>query len=86
MILQLLLQFALAGEIQVGVNGMVCSFCANGIEKKFKAEKAVDTVTVDLDKKQVVIKTKEGMDLSDSELKDLITKSGYVVTTIERRK
>lgn len=85
-LLILLTQFSLAGEIHVGVNGMVCAFCANGIEKKFKKESAVEDVKVDLDKKLVTIKTKKDADIDDAKLKDLITKSGYTITTIHREK
>lgn len=85
-LLILLTQFSLAGEIHVGVNGMVCAFCANGIEKTFKKESAVEGVKVDLDKKLVTIKTKKDADIDDAKLKDLITKSGYTITTIHREK
>jgi copper chaperone CopZ len=82
----LLIQMALAGQIHVGVNGMVCAFCANGIEKTFKKETAVKDIKVDLDKKQVFITTKDNQDIDDEKLKELITKAGYTITTISREK
>ena len=39
----------------VSVKGMVCDFCARGIEKMFKKDKAVIKIDVDLDKGKVVI-------------------------------
>ncbi|MCB0349056.1 MAG: heavy-metal-associated domain-containing protein [Bdellovibrionales bacterium] len=86
LLLLLITQFTFAGQIHVGVNGMVCAFCANGVEKTFKKETAVENVHVDLDKKVVSITTKDKQDISDERLKELITKSGYSVTTIHREK
>ena len=40
------LAFAAESELKVGIKGMVCAFCAQGIEKKFKAQKEVDNVQV----------------------------------------
>ena len=44
---------ACADTIKATVNGMVCGFCATGIEKTFKAQPEVKTVTVDLQKRLV---------------------------------
>jgi copper chaperone CopZ len=76
---------AQAGTIEVKVNGMVCSLCAQGIQKKFKAESAVNKLNVDLDNKIVVIDTKEGQDLEDSVVTKIITEAGYNVASIERK-
>ncbi len=85
-ILLLISQLTFAGQIHVGVNGMVCAFCANGIEKTFKKEASVEKVDVDLEKKIVSITTKKDKDISDDHLKELITKAGYTITTIHREK
>lgn len=74
-----------AGEINVKVNGMVCSMCAQGIQKKFKSEEAVKKLNVDLDKKVVQIITEEGKDLSDETITKLIKEAGYNVAGIERK-
>ena len=39
----------------VNVNGMVCDFCARGIEKTFVKDKAVKRVDVDLERGKVLI-------------------------------
>ena len=39
-----------AETIKASVNGLVCSFCATGIEKTFKAQSAVQSIHVDLEK------------------------------------
>jgi periplasmic mercuric ion binding protein len=76
---------AQATELTAHVQGMVCSFCAQGLGKKFKAENAVETFKVDLDAKQVRLKLKEGQAMSDDYLKELIVDSGFNVEKIERK-
>jgi copper chaperone CopZ len=77
---------AYAGTIKATINGMVCSFCATGIEKIFKAQPEVKTVDVDLQKKLVTITTKEGQTIDDTKLRKLIANAGYSVVSIDRLK
>jgi mercuric ion binding protein len=75
---------AQAGGAIVHVNGMVCAFCANGIEKTLKKQKEVESVEVSLETKKVTIVFKGKDSLKDEDLKQLITDSGYSVVSIER--
>jgi copper chaperone CopZ len=75
---------AWAETITTTVNGMVCAFCATGIEKTFRKQPEVASVKVDLPKKQVVIKTKSGQTLSDARIKQVVTYSGYTMGKIQR--
>ena len=75
----------IAEEVTIGVNGLVCGFCAQGIKKTFEALEGVAVREVDLDSKRVVIIVREGLALPDEQIKELITDAGYTVTTIERR-
>jgi len=77
---------AAADTIQTTVNGMVCGFCATGIEKTFKAQPEVKTVDVDLENKLVTIHTREGRTIDDSKIKKLLGGAGYPVTGIVRKK
>jgi copper chaperone CopZ len=77
---------ALAETITTTVNGMVCAFCATGIEKTFRKQPEVATVKVDLPKKLVTITTKPGKTLSDSKIKEVVTFSGYTMGKIVRKK
>lgn len=79
-------QAASAETILAKVNGLVCAFCATGIEKTFKAEAAVNTVHVDLESKLVTIGTKQGQTMDDATITKLITDAGYTVTGISREK
>lgn len=77
---------AQAETIKATVNGLVCAFCATGIEKTFHKQPAVDTVKVDLENKLVTINTKSLQDLDDATITKLLTDAGYTVTDIKREK
>lgn len=64
-------------EVKVGVKGMVCAFCAQGIEKKFKAEKEVESVEVSLQNKYVKLKFKDGQKVSNEKITDILKDAGY---------
>lgn len=73
-----------AKTIEITVDGLVCAFCAQGIEKKMKAQAATDKVFVSLEKKIVAVALKEGQDIADDKLTSEITDAGYVVKGIKR--
>jgi copper chaperone CopZ len=75
---------AQAGEITAKVNGLVCAFCAQGVEHSLKENAAVEQVKVDLDAGRVTIHTKEKQDISDQAIREVITKAGFTVEGIER--
>ena len=77
---------ALAETIKTTVNGMVCAFCATGIEKTFRKQPEVATIKVDLPKKVVTITTKPGRTLSDAKVKEVVSYSGYTMGKIVREK
>lgn len=85
-LITLLATSANAETIKASVNGLVCSFCATGIEKTFKAQPSVSKVKVDLESKLVTIETKPEQNLDDAMVKKLITDAGYSVTNITREK
>jgi copper chaperone CopZ len=68
---------------KVTVNGMVCSFCAQGIEKKMKALSETKDVYVGLKNHLVVVEVKEGLTLSQDVIKKIIKDAGYEVKSIE---
>ena len=77
---------AWAETITTTVHGMVCAFCATGIEKTFRKQPDVATVKVDLPTKLVTITTKPGKTLSDEKIKEVITYSGYTMGKIVRER
>ncbi len=77
---------ALAETIHTTVHGMVCAFCATGIEKTFRKQPEVASVKVDLPKKLVTVTTKPGKTLSDAKIKEVVSYSGYTMDKIVREK
>ena len=65
------------------VKGMVCSFCAQGITKKFKKMEIIKDVHVDLDHQLVAIELKEGTKLDDKAFASVITKSGFKMEALK---
>jgi copper chaperone CopZ len=75
-----------ADTIRATVNGMVCGFCATGIEKTFKAQPEVKAVDVDLENKLVTIQTKQGRTLDHAKIKKLLGNAGYSVVRVSHDK
>jgi copper chaperone CopZ len=73
-----------AGTIEMKVNGLVCSFCAQGIEKTLRKNPATAEVIVSLESKLVAVATKPGTEISDAELTRALTDAGYEVQGIAR--
>ena len=73
-----------AATIEMHVNGLVCAFCAQGIEKKLRKFPATADVVVSLEQRLVAVALKDGQDIPDAELRKALTNAGYTVTTIER--
>ncbi|MDB6162807.1 MAG: copper chaperone [Xanthomonadaceae bacterium] len=75
---------ASARTIEMKVNGLVCAFCAQGIEKTLKALPATDQVYVSLENRIVAVHLKDGSDIDDATLRKAITNAGYSVVGIQR--
>src|SRR6187402_3969802 len=73
-----------AGTIEMKVYGLVCGFCAQGIEKTLRKNPATADVVVSLENKLVAVATREGQDISDADLTKALTDSGYDVKGITR--
>jgi len=76
--------YAEAKQIKIGVNGMVCAFCAQGITKKFGSEAAIQTIDVDLSDKLVTLTLKDKQDIEDTKINQILKDAGYTVTKIDR--
>lgn len=86
-----LLAFAIAAlpsfaatSVKATVNGMVCAFCAQGIEKRISKMDATKAVFVDLKKKTVAVEAKEGKTLDEKAIAAEITDAGYDVVKLEQ--
>ena len=75
---------AMAETIEMKVNGLVCAFCAQGIEKTFRKNPVVTDVVVSLEDKLVAVEVTAGQDITDQELRATLTDSGYDIKEIRR--
>lgn len=72
-----------ADKVNVTVKGMVCSFCSQGITKKFK-DQGVKDIKVDLGNHLVTIEFAEGKPLTDEVITKVLSDAGYGVEKIEK--
>jgi copper chaperone CopZ len=72
-----------ASTTKITVNGMVCAFCAQGIEKRLLALPATQAVYVDLKQRMVAVECKKDRVLDEKTLRSEITDAGYDVVSIE---
>lgn len=70
--------------VKTTVNGMVCSFCAQGILAHFKKHPAISNVHVDLTRKVVLLEERKGKSITDEEITEHIRKSGFDPVKVER--
>ena len=67
----------------VSVTGMVCDFCARGIEKTFKKDKSVLAIDVDLAKGKVLVAYEKSRAIDFDEIKNKILINGQNATDLE---
>ena len=67
----------------VSVKGMVCDFCARGIEKTFKRDSDVTKVDVDLSNGKVLIAFKRNRTIDFDDIKEKILANGQNATDLK---
>ena len=70
----------------VAVEGMVCDFCAQAIEKVFMKREEVAGITVNLENQNVIISLKSEKDIENTIIEELFLNAGYNIQTIDRKK
>ena len=70
----------------VDVNGMVCDFCARGIEKTFYKDKDVKKVNVSLENGVVLIAYKDSKNIDIEEIKNIFLSNGQTATKVTIKK
>jgi copper chaperone CopZ len=81
--LTLAAQGAASGTVKLQVNGMVCAFCAQGIEKRLTALPATGEIYINLSRKVVAVQPKAGQTIDVEKVKAEITEAGYDVVKVE---
>ena len=73
-----------AETVEMTVNGLVCSFCAQGIEKTLRKNAATEDVLVSLEKRLVAVALKPGAEIADESLRKALEDAGYDDKAIAR--
>ena len=73
-----------ARSVEMEVNGLVCAFCAQGIQKAIRKLPATQDVFVSLEHRIVAVQLKDGQDIPDEQLRGAVTDAGYATVRIER--
>lgn len=68
-------------KIVAQVNGLVCDFCVQAIQKTLMREPGVANAKVDLSAKTVTVNLKDGANLDEARLRQLLTDAGYDMTS-----
>tara|TARA_B100000941_G_scaffold134555_1_gene95442 strand:+ start:5663 stop:5965 length:303 start_codon:yes stop_codon:yes gene_type:complete len=72
-----------SGQIAiVDVKGMVCDFCARGIEKTFYDDKEVKKVSVDLGAGKVLVAYSDTKKIDVDEIKNIFLINGQTATNV----
>ena len=64
----------------VDVNGMVCDFCARGIEKAFQKDSSIKRIDVDLSKGKVLLAYSNEVEIDFDDIKKKILANGQNAT------
>lgn len=67
----------------INVKGMVCEFCARGIEKTFFKDPNVKKIDVDLSKGKVLIAFRSGIEINFKEIRNKILSNGLDASSME---
>ena len=62
---------------QMRIDGLVCPYCAYGIEKKLKKIEGVEEIDVDLNNGLVTVNVASGVTLTDEQMVKLMTDAGF---------
>jgi cation transport ATPase len=72
-----------AGTVKFAVNGMVCAFCAQGIERRLTKMSETGPLYINLAQKVVAVQPKPGKSIDVAKVKAEIIEAGYEVTSAQ---
>ena len=75
-----------AATMKADINGLVCAFCAQSLEKVFKKQPEVADINVDLDSKLLTIHFNDGQSMTPEKVNQLVGDAGYTATNFRTEK
>ncbi len=67
------------------VDGLVCPYCAYGVEKKLRQIEGVGKIDIDLDKGLVTVEVAEGVELGEEQMRQLFRDAGFTWRSMTRQ-
>ena len=71
-------------SVTLKVDGMVCPFCAYGLEKRLRELPALDETLIQVSDGLVQIRVKQGEQLTDEAVEDAVKRAGFTLREIHR--
>lgn len=76
-------------DMEVRVNGLVCSICATGLKKSFEKHASIEGIKIDIKKGMMLIDFSTGKDgrilfIKNKDIIKMVNKTGYEVRSIKR--
>jgi copper chaperone len=71
-------------KFEIRADGLACTYCAYGIEKKFKEINGVKDIDVDLKKGLVIVSTEPSVTFNEQQLKTLFNDSGFTYRSMKK--
>ncbi len=75
---------AVDSKYEIRADGLACSYCAYGIEKKFMAIKGVKHVDIKLKQGTVLVTADDKLTFEEQQLKTLFNDSGFTYRTMKK--
>lgn len=75
---------ASARNVEMNIDGLACEGCSARIAKRLQALPAVNAVSIDLPNHLISVQLKDGANVSDFRLTEVVASAGYDVTAIQR--
>jgi periplasmic mercuric ion binding protein len=72
-----------ANTIRANVNGMVCAFCAQGIDRNLRGTGVAKDVYINLKQRVVALELKPNSTITTEKFSAIIKEAGYEVTNVE---
>lgn len=73
-----------AHTIIADVDGIVCAFCVQGIQKIFQKKGKAEQIVISLELKKVFVTEKKGQSITDDEFRETIRQAGFKTQGITR--
>ena len=77
--------WAAGTEYVIRVDGLVCPYCAYGVEKKLNKIKGVEHVDVDLQQGIVTVDVDKGVKLTPKQMKRLFRDAGFTYRSMKAK-